>query len=100
MFKEFFPGFIKIHILYHASKGPIYGTGIQQELQRHGYQLSPGTLYPTLHRLQKEGYLEKRPRVVGGKIRNYYTITARGKAALNEARDKVRELVREVIEDR
>lgn len=93
-------GFIKIHILYHASKEPIYGVWIQEELGRHGYHLSPGTLYPTLHRLEKDGYLQGQPRVVAGKVRNYYTITAKGRGALNEARDKIRELVTEVIEER
>ena len=54
--REFFLGFIKIHVLYHASKGPVFGAEITDELGRHGYHLGPGTLYPTLHRLEKEGY--------------------------------------------
>ena len=91
-------GFVKIHILYHASKEPIYGVWIQEEIGRHGYQLGPGTLYPTLHRLEKNGYLERQPRVVGGKVRNYYTITEKGRDALREARGKIRELVSEVLE--
>ena len=100
MLKDFFLGFIKIHILYHAAEEPIYGVEIQKELGRHGYQLSPGTLYPTLHRLEKDGYLERQSRVVVGKVRNYYAITEKGRRALSEARDKIRELVDEVIEER
>ncbi len=100
MLKEFFLGFIKIHILYHAAKEPIYGAEIREELERHGYQLSSGTLYPTLHRLAKDGYLKRQSRVVVGKVRNYYAITEKGRGALNEARDKIRELVTEVIEER
>ena len=100
MLKDFFLGFIKIHILYHASKEPIYGAEIREELGRHGYYLSPGTLYPTLHRLEKDGYLERQSRVVAGKVRKYYAITEKGRGALNEARDKIRELVTEVIEER
>ncbi len=100
MLKDFFLGFVKIHILYHASKEPIYGVKIQKELSRHGYQLSPGTLYPTLHRLEKDGYLTRQSRVVTGKVRKYFTITEKGESALNEARDKIRELVTEVIEER
>ncbi|MBI4188591.1 MAG: helix-turn-helix transcriptional regulator [Chloroflexi bacterium] len=100
MLKDFFPGFIKIHILYHASKEPIYGVEIREELARHGYQLSPGTLYPTLQRLETEGYLTRQPRVVAGRARNYYTITKKGKTALAESRSKIRELVTEVIEEK
>ncbi len=86
--------------MYHASKEPIYGAEIREELGRHGYRLSPGTLYPMLSRLEMDGYLERQSRVVMGKVRNYYTITERGKEALNEARDKIRELVTEVIEEK
>ena len=100
MLQDFFLGFIKIHILYHAAEEPIYGAEIREELSRHGYRLSPGTLYPTLHRLEKDGYLARQPRVVAGKVRNYYTITEKGRGALNEARDKIRELVAEVIEEK
>ena len=45
-FRNFFLGFIKIHILYHASKEPIYGQEFSDELHRHGYEISFGTLYP------------------------------------------------------
>lgn len=100
MLKDFFLGFIKIHILYHASRDPIYGVEILEELERHGYRLSPGTLYPTLHRLEKDGYLESRSKVIRGKVRKYYTITDRGLIALNEARQKIAELVNEVLLDK
>ena len=100
MLKDFFLGFVKIHILYHASKEPIYGVEILAELGRHGYRLSPGTLYPTLHRLEREGYLSMQGKIVGGKIRKYYTITERGLAILDEARKKIGELVDEVILDK
>ena len=100
MLKEFFLGFVKIHILYHASREPIYGVEILEELGRHGYRLSPGTLYPTLHRLSKEGLLSVEKRIVDGKMRKYYVITEQGLAALEEAKKKITELVNEVILDR
>lgn len=90
-------GFIKIHILHHASEEEIYGTAILEELRRHGYDLSPGTLYPTLHNLEVEGYLLKEERIVGGKVRKYYRITAKGLKILNEVKPKIRELVAEVL---
>ena len=97
MDREFFLGFIKIHILYHASKEPIFGVEIAEELARHGYSVSPGTLYPTLHRLEKEGYLESNSKVVNGRVRRYYQATARGKLTLEQSRKKIKELVAEVI---
>jgi len=97
--REFFLGFIKIHILYHASKEPIFGLGIVEELSRHGYYLSPGTLYPTLHRLAKEGYLKQDSKLVGGKVRKYYTITESGLEVLKQSRDKISELVDEVLDE-
>ena len=97
--RSFFLGFIKIHILYHASKEPIFGTGIAEELNRHGYHLSPGTLYPTLHRLAKAGYLKQDSKLVGGKVRKYYAITESGLEVLKQAKNKIRELVDEVIKE-
>lgn len=98
--REFFLGFIKVHILYHASKGPVSGVELAKELARHGYLLSPGTLYPTLHRLENEGYLKQdTARVVSGKVRKYYIITEPGLKVLGEASEKIRELIEEVLED-
>ena len=71
-----------------------------EELARHGYQIGPGTMYPTLHSLRKKGYLEEERRTVGGKVRKYYHITDQGRSALALLRPKVRELVGEVLEDR
>ena len=99
MLKDFFLGFIKIHILYHASKEPIFGVEIAEELARHGYSISPGTLYPTLHRLEKEGYLESSSKVVNGRVRKYYQATTKGKLVLEHSKKKIRELVTEVIEE-
>lgn len=99
MLRDFFLGFIKVHVLHHASKGPLYGVWFLEELGKHGYQLSPGTLYPLLHGLEAEGYLEREERVVEGKVRKYYRITALGERALREARTKIAELVEEINED-
>ncbi len=99
MLKDFFLGFVKTHILYHASKAPVYGVEMLEELARHGYRLSPGTLYPTLHRLQRDGYLSASRKVVDGKTRVYYAITHQGQAVLDEAKQRIAELVNEVLHD-
>ncbi len=93
----FLAGFVRLHILYHAAEAPICGVDIVAELGRHGYRLSPGTLYPVLHELEKAGYLRCRNKVVSGKLRKYYEATAKGKKALAAAKDKLGELAREVL---
>jgi DNA-binding PadR family transcriptional regulator len=98
LFRDLLLGFVKIHILYHASQEPIFGVGITSELEQHGYRLSPGTLYPLLHNLEAAGFLEREDQIVGGKIRKYYGITRLGQRALEEARAKVVDLVNEVTE--
>ena len=95
--RDFFLGFIKIHVLHHAGEEPVYGLAMIEELRRHGYELSPGTLYPILHTLEGAGYLVKEGKNVDGRIRKYYRITEVGQAALGEARARIRELVDEVL---
>ena len=97
MLRCFFLGFVRIHILHHAAEEPIFGSGIKEELARHGYHLSPGTLYPILHGLERQGYIESYDEVVNGKARKYYRTTQAGMAALEEAKGKIAELVDEVL---
>src|SRR5260370_18297499 len=99
MLRDFFLGFIKIHVLHHAAHQPIYGVAMIAELKRHGYELSPGTLYPLLHSLEEQGYLARTDRLVEGRVRKYYVITEGGRAALLEAKQKFAELVHEVLEE-
>lgn len=96
---DLYSGLIRLHILHHAAREPIFGLGIIEELARHGYRLSPGTLYPMLHSLEEAGYLRSRARAVDGKIRRNYLITSKGRAALSEAKEKVRELFGELFEE-
>jgi len=98
MRRDFFLGFIKIHILHHAAGAPLYGLSLIEELRHHGYSLSPGTVYPILHSLTEAGYLLREERVVGGKVRKYYSITRAGRRALAESRRQIVELVQEVVE--
>jgi PadR family transcriptional regulator PadR len=99
MFRDLMLGFVRVHVLHHASKESIYGSGISAELEHHGYKLSWGTLYPLLHSLTAEGFLDREDRVVSGKVRKYYSITPLGRTALQEARLKALELVNEIVQD-
>ncbi|GIW79916.1 MAG: hypothetical protein KatS3mg105_1723 [Gemmatales bacterium] len=91
-------GFIRLHILHHAAKEPVYGAEIADELERHGYRLSAGTLYPILHGLVQAGLVTSATKVVAGRRRKYYRATAAGRRMLAEARQKLHELVMEVLE--
>ncbi len=93
---DLFLGFVKLHILYHAGCEPVYGLWLIEELGRHGYRLSPGTLYPILHGLKKENLLTVETRVIEGKARKYYRLTSKGRAALEEGKKKAHELLEEI----
>ena len=97
---DFFLGFIRIHILYHASREEVFGLELMAELSRHGYRVGPGTLYPILHGLESKQFLTSHKRLVDGKLRRYYLITPKGKKALAEVRGKAIELVNEINEEK
>lgn len=88
---------IVLHVLHHASEEPVHGAWMSAELARHGYDLSPGTLYPTLHRMERDGLLVSERVVVGGRMRRVYTATSVGVAALEEGRHAARELANEIL---
>lgn len=90
---------IILHILYHASKKPIYGSWIKKELESHGYHMSDSNLYPWLSRLAISGLLNIEEKNVNGKIRKYYSITDAGSNHFKKIKDYLKELYQEVIED-
>ena len=98
MLRELFLGFIRVHILFHATEGSVYGAALMEELARHGYQVGPGTLYPILHALQEQGYLRREEHVVDGRVRKYYRATPAGRRTLTRAQARLRELVDEVLQ--
>jgi PadR family transcriptional regulator, regulatory protein PadR len=97
--QELFFGLIRIHVLLHASHEPIFGLAMMEELTHHGYRIGPGTLYPLLHGLERNGLLKSASKIVGGRRRRVYRITPAGKKALDKARAKVDELHRELHEE-
>lgn len=88
--------FCKLHVLHHAAKGPIYGLWMLRELAEHGHVLSPGTLYPLLARMERNGWLRGH---AGGsaKERRTYRITPEGRRVLEDLRVEVEELYRELV---
>jgi PadR family transcriptional regulator, regulatory protein PadR len=96
--RDLYSGMIRLHVLHHAAEELIFGAGMAEELARHGYKISPGTLYPILHGLEKRGYLRSHEERVGKSLRRVYGITGSGRRALNQAKQRVRELFGELIE--
>ena len=98
--RDLYSGLIRLHVLHHATEGPIFGLGMADELARHGYRISPGTLYPLLHGLETKGYLRSIELRNGKSLRKVYRATPQGRAALRAAKDKVWELFGELFEHR
>jgi PadR family transcriptional regulator PadR len=96
--RNLYTGLIRLHLLHHAAEGPIFGQAMIDELGRHGYRLSAGTLYPILHGMERLGYLRSQSTMKNGRSRRVYRATAAGRKALVTARQRVRELFGEMFE--
>lgn len=97
--KYLYAGLIRLHVLHHAVKEPVYGLAMIEELARHGYKISAGTLYPILHGLEGRGLLASTEERTGSAARRVYRATPAGVEALAAAKQKVRELFGELFED-
>ena len=97
--RDLYSGLIRLHVLHHACEGSVFGLGMIEELARHGYRLSPGTLYPLLDGLEKKGLLRSSRQHVAGRIRRVYRATPAGQKALRAAKHHVRELFGELFEN-
>lgn len=96
--REILLGFWKVHILHHAEKEPVVGQWVIRELRRHGYDVSPGTLYPLLARLAAHGWLACKVDPKGGaRARKEYSLTESGRQVLALLREQIVELHREVV---
>lgn len=96
--REMLLAFWKVHILHHAASGPLYGLWLLEELAEHGYRVSPGTLYPILSRMERNGWLRSE-RVERPKARRNFRITAKGRRVLAGLREQIDELHREVVRE-
>ncbi len=97
--RELFTGLIRIHVLIHAAHEPLFGLAMMEELTHHGYRIGPGTLYPLLHGMERNGLLISELKNVGGRRRRVYKLTKAGSKALEQAREKVDELHKELHEE-
>ena len=98
--RDFRRGAVRLHVLHHAASGEVSGAWMSEELARHGYHISPGTLYPLLHALEEQGLLSSSQRVEAGRVLRFYTATDVGRQTLNEARYALAELAAELVPGR
>jgi DNA-binding PadR family transcriptional regulator len=90
-------GIWKIHILFHAAEREVWGTWLLEELAEHGHQLSPGTLYPALARMERNDWLERCGAAAHARARQAFRITPEGRRLLKTLRNEVTELYEEVV---
>lgn len=95
--RDFTRGAVQVHVMHHAAEGDVHGAALIEELARHGHRLSPGTVYPMLHRLEAAGLLRSRETTVHGRQRRLYRATPAGRKAFAACREAVDELAREVL---
>jgi PadR family transcriptional regulator PadR len=79
-------------ILTLLSRGESYGYALIQEVKRLSgdkIEWTDGMLYPVLHRMEREGWIESRwGEAENGRKRKYYSIKKEGRRALKEKREQ------------
>jgi DNA-binding PadR family transcriptional regulator len=99
IYESFFHGMLRLFILRQAAREPVYGGALAKLFRQYGYEISPGSLYPLLHSLEHEKLVRRRSRIVRGRERKYYELTALGRACLETVRGNLAALVRGVLFD-
>ncbi len=69
--RDMIQGLVRVRILRAASLGSVSGVELSQDLATAGHQVSPGTLYPLLHAMEKAGWVKSTGKTVKGKHRRY-----------------------------
>jgi PadR family transcriptional regulator, regulatory protein PadR len=83
---EFLKGTLDMLILKVVAAGPIHGYAISQRIQqisRDFFQVPQGSLYPALHRLEEQGWLDAQWKdTATGREAKFYTLTRKGRKQL------------------
>jgi DNA-binding PadR family transcriptional regulator len=95
--RDFLQGMVKVFILHQAGQTSVYGNKLKTVLRSCGYHISPGSLYPILHSLEKSGLLKSRIRVFKGRVRKYYDLTEPGHHCLTELQRKYGDFVKNLL---
>ena len=88
-------------ILRLLADQPMYGYQVVKELQARSdgyFELEQGTLYPALHRLERDGLVRSEWQVVeDGPSRKYYHITDAGQTSLQDGISQWRDFSRNLL---
>jgi PadR family transcriptional regulator len=95
--QAFWQGMVKLIVLHQASLGPVYGGRLSKYFHALGYAISPGSLYPLLHSMEKASLMRCHVKIFRGRARKYYELTPKGQDCLEASRQEAAEIVREVI---
>jgi transcriptional regulator len=86
---EVLKGHLDALVLAALAEEPAHGYGVIQQLRRRSndvFRLAEGTVYPTLHRLERDGLVTSRWTAASGRRRRVYRITRSGREALRVRR--------------
>ncbi len=89
--KELIKGSTSLLVLSVLKGRDLYGYMIIKELEdrsEKAFELKEGTLYPILHALEKEGFLESYWEEYDNRKRKYYHLTRKGEKALREKKEE------------
>jgi len=92
--KELLKGSTGTMILTLLARGDLYGYELIKELERCSggvFTLKEGTLYPILHGMESDGWVEAYWREVDGRKRKYYRVTDAGTRQLEQKRSEWRQ---------
>ncbi len=93
MGNELIKGHLEPLVMAVVEQGPLHGYAIIDELRRRSrgeFDLPEGTVYPALHRLERQGFLSSRWDDSGGRRRRVYVLTRSGRKALAASRSEWR----------
>ena len=84
--RSFMAGSTKLYILSVLNKGPLHGYGVLKEIKDKSdgcCTITPGTIYPVLRELERDGFIVSSKAMMGGRTRITYELTERGKQVLD-----------------
>jgi PadR family transcriptional regulator PadR len=91
-------GTLDLLVLKALSLEPLHGVGISRritQITKEAFQVSFGSLFPTLHRMEEEGWVEAEWRLSDNNRRaKYYRLTSAGRAQLKDEERQWNQLVK------